>query len=215
MALSDSFLTKGREMGQRMGMSFTQFLFVSNHESGLNPAAHNPNGDASGLIQFMPRTLEGYGMSPEEMRSLSAEEQLPYIERFLSAYKNKRLDFMGRIHQALYVPASLDEGYGLDQVLTRRGGTKWGGSEASAYASNAKAFDPEGKGYITPRDLEAADLRAARNSSTLLPALARLKQLFPSDYKTPLKVWLASSAFGAAVAGGVYWFFLRKGARPR
>lgn len=60
-------------------------------ESGWNPAARNPDGDASGLIQFMPATLKILGFAPElsdgrakaaAMRQLGADEQLPWILKF-------------------------------------------------------------------------------------------------------------------------------------
>jgi hypothetical protein len=215
--LSDTFLTKGRAMGERLGLSFTQLLFVMNHESGLSPQAHNPNGDASGLLQWMPATLAAYGLTPEEMRGKTAEEQLPYVERYLAPYREKRLDFMGRIHQALFLPATLDEGYGRSQVLARQGGTKWGGREASYYKENARAFDSLNKGYITTGDLEDADMRAAKDparNSRLLSALARLRELFPGDYKMAAKVWILSALGGLGLAGGAWWYFFgRKGAR--
>jgi len=216
--LSDEFLTKGYEMSKRLGMPFVALLFVMNHESSLNPAAHNPAG-ANGLIQIMDFNLPkvGWNASPEEFRSLSAEDQLPYVERYLSWFKDKDLDTMGRIHQALFLPATLDDGSAPGLVLAAKDGTRWNGAEHSFYEGNKTAFDPQGKGYITVRDLEDADERAAKTrGATLQAALARLKEILPEALpvaKFALGAWFGITLLSAAGIGGYYLWKRRKGSK--
>lgn len=210
MPVSDEFLTKGRAMAQRLGLSFAQLLFVMNSESGLNPAALNPSGGASGLIQFMPMTLAAYGLTPEELRAMTREEQLPYVERFLRPYAGKKLSSVGRIHQALMAPASLDVATRPDDVIAARGGKRYGGQEAAVYAGNARAFDPKGLGVITARMMEDRDIAVAKTSPLLLSALARLKELHPEDFRNVALVVAAQVAAGTVLAGAAYWWFFRR-----
>lgn len=64
-------------------------LMVMQSEAGMQ---HNPphNGPARGLIQFEPSILAGLGWrgSPDEFAQMSAEDQLPWVERY---YEGKAL----------------------------------------------------------------------------------------------------------------------------
>jgi hypothetical protein len=51
-------------------------------ESGMNSAAVNPKGGATGLIQFIPSTAKLLGTTTEALRSMSAIRQLEYVEKF-------------------------------------------------------------------------------------------------------------------------------------
>jgi len=226
---SDAFLEKGSEMSKRLGIYWPHLLMVMNLESGISPAAHNPGG-ASGLIQFTNLAGVGWSGTSEAFRALSDVDQLPYVERFLSFYKKDKLDSVRRIHQALYVPATLPEGSDPDLVLTRADGTRWGGREAQYYADN-HSFDADNKGYITAGDLEKADIKAAAPASSgYQRAVKRLQELLPeyakdvanvlappgspartvATSKSPWKttVWWLLGA--TSVAGGAAWYLLRK-----
>ena len=66
----EAFLQKVRLICAKLGIEPDWLMFVMNSESGLNPAAYNPNGGASGLIQFMPDTAKGLGTTTEALRKL-------------------------------------------------------------------------------------------------------------------------------------------------
>lgn len=91
MAILDSqFWNKLTKISQSVGMSPNDLLAVMYYESGLNPAAHNKNGDASGLIQFMPETLKGMGYTDKSgngdhsnFRQLNALDQLDYVAQYV------------------------------------------------------------------------------------------------------------------------------------
>lgn len=83
---TDAFRVAFVDMCRRVGLNPDWLAAVVSFESGFNPAAENPRSHASGLIQFMPgergsATLLGY--TPEQIRSMSAEEQVPLIERYM------------------------------------------------------------------------------------------------------------------------------------
>jgi len=94
-------------------------------ESGWRPDALHPQTGASGLIQWMPRTAQIYGLSPEQIRAMSRGDQAPLIER----YTSKVAQHYGGIKRAgdLYVagayPVALT--YPTDKVIAEQGSAIW------------------------------------------------------------------------------------------
>jgi soluble lytic murein transglycosylase-like protein len=76
--LGPNFYSKFNAMCKRLSIDPAHLLNVMTLESGLNPAAHNKNGNAVGLIQFMPNTLKslGYHGTYEDFKKLQGEDQL-------------------------------------------------------------------------------------------------------------------------------------------
>ncbi len=83
--LEDDFYHKLLQVANNVGMRPEDILNVMAIESGINPGAHNKNGNASGLIQFMPKTLKnlGYKGTHSDFRQLSATDQLDYVEKLI------------------------------------------------------------------------------------------------------------------------------------
>ena len=83
--LGSNFYNKLIEISNRLSMKPDDILLVMTSESGLDPAAKNPSGEASGLIQFMPNTLKGMNFkgTPEDLRNMTGEQQLDLVERFI------------------------------------------------------------------------------------------------------------------------------------
>lgn len=150
--LSDAFFTKGQAMGERLGLDFADLLLVMAYESGISAAAENPSSGAVGLIQFMDLPGVGYSGTPEAFRGLTAEQQLPYVERYLAPYASQGLTSAPRIWQAVLGPATLSDPSGLVYSST---GTRFGGTEAADYAANSQ-LDATQKGSITVDDLAHA-----------------------------------------------------------
>lgn len=97
--LSPTFYQKLDQMTSSIGMNPEDLMAVMYYESaGLNPQAKNPGG-AVGLLQFMPKTLEGLGFrgDPDSFRKLSGETQLNYVERYI---KNQMHNIGGKFHSA-------------------------------------------------------------------------------------------------------------------
>lgn len=156
-------------------------LAVMMSESGINPAAHNPNGDASGLIQFMPDTLLrlGWHNGHQMFRTMSAEEQVPYVEAYYSPYPD--LDSPERFYLATFLPAllSLDGSHDpefplcgeRDALVGAYPGILWRadgkglGRDPYAWAHRAnRVFDRENKGYIILDDLRTSIMRACHGA---------------------------------------------------
>ena len=126
-------------------------------ESGMLARGHNPNGGASGLIQFMPATLRGLGwtLRPEAFRALTAEEQLCFVRAYYLPHRGK-LASVAALYVATFLPALLSHASDPAYVLVAKGGARgW------AYAQNA-GFDVDRDMTITVAELEQAVVRQCR-----------------------------------------------------
>jgi hypothetical protein len=119
-------------------------------ESDVRASAHKPNGHASGLIQFMPNILVGLGWSNghQAFCQLSAEVQLPFVEKYFSPHVGKGLSSGVRIYQATFLPGTFYLGSEPDTVICERGGL-----HSFAYEPN-KVFDNNNDGKITVGELQ-------------------------------------------------------------
>jgi hypothetical protein len=138
-------------------------------ESSVMPSAQNPRGKATGLIQFMPATLTGLGWTqgPDAFRSLTADDQLPFVERFYRPHIGQ-LTSPGRLYQATFLPATL---MGTDETSVIAAP---GGPNANAYRDNT-LLDTNRDGAITVSDLTAR-IDAVRQGPRWAALTARLAQ---------------------------------------
>lgn len=128
------------------------------HESGLNPAAYNANGGASGINQLMPDFLKssGWKLSPAEYRKLSAEDQLPYVENFLRPWAHLGLTSPGMVYALNYLPGRVAQrGTTPETVLTQRGDVDYHKlGKAFSYYDGNESLDFDKDGRITIGDLQ-------------------------------------------------------------
>jgi hypothetical protein len=80
--VSSAFLAGLVAMATRHGWDPNGIALVISEESRFNPAAKNPYGTASGLLQFIESTAQKLGTTTAQIRGMSAEEQLPLVERY-------------------------------------------------------------------------------------------------------------------------------------
>lgn len=181
--LTDAFFVGLRAVGASLGVEPLYLLQTMMAESGIRADAHNPHGDASGLIQFMPATLRGLGWTAGHaaFRQLSAEEQLPYVQRYYRPYAHYGLNSTARLRQATFLPATLSGGSDPDRVLAGRDGPY-----ASAYRANS-GLDRRQDGTIRVSDLTAAVERACAGPRWR-EARARLEQAGGGSVTPPLPV---------------------------
>jgi len=157
--LSDEFFRGVRDMSMRLGCLPLELLKVWFSESiGIFAGAKNPAG-AYGINQMIPSRIAqaGYRGKPDDYIKLSAEDQLPYVEKYYAQWRGK-LTSVGRLYQVNYVPGTIDTVTTPDGVLSGKDGPR-----KDAYDGNP-ALDPPHKGTITIADLEIA-ANAAVNSS--------------------------------------------------
>lgn len=142
--LDHKFFAKVTAISKDLKCDPNALLAVMNSECGLNAAARNPNGGATGLIQFMPSTAKALGTSTAALAKMSAYDQLDYVAKFFKM--NMKTFKMGNgpmsaadLYSLIFLPARANR-----DVLTSQG--------ENFYSANA-GLDMDGDGKITKADL--------------------------------------------------------------
>ena len=161
--LNESFSLKLNKISNDLSMNPRDLLLVMFLESGVNPAAVNPNGKATGLIQFMPSTLRDMGLSSNEIRNFgkkSAEDQLDYVKQYVQAHRGliggKPFTSATQYYIANYYPIALQRWHGsspiknANVVVTRKNAKD--PNERAAYSQNI-GLDSNKDGVITVSDI--------------------------------------------------------------
>jgi hypothetical protein len=158
--LTPTFTAKVTEVATRLNMNPQDLLRIISFETGgtFNPAERNRAGSgATGLIQFTRETAKALGTTTDALAKMSPEEQLDYVEKYLTPYKGK-LGNLKDAYLAVLKPAAL--GQGLDAPLFTRD------KDGLAYRQNA-GLDTSGKGQVTVGDALAAVMRTTTGGGTL------------------------------------------------
>lgn len=166
--IDDAFFPMLRLVAMALQAKALDIMSVMYSESGCKATAWNDNPkslpptqrwNASGLIQFMPATLMGLGWHAGHaaFRTLSATQQLPWVERYYRPYRGF-LDSVGGLYVATFLPALIKHSGDPNFVLTAKAGAlPW------AYAPNA-VFDTNHDLRITVSELEQAVARNCRGA---------------------------------------------------
>ena len=90
-------------------------------ESGCMASSENASSSATGLIGFMGSNnyygiRKYYGYTRYQFRDLPMAQQMIYVGKYLSAYKGK-LNSVGNVYQAVFLPASLNYAKTPDAVV--------------------------------------------------------------------------------------------------
>lgn len=150
--LDDAFFTRLREVAREVGAEPLDMLSVMMSESGVSASATNPNGHATGLIQFMPATLAAlrYNGTWQDFRHLTATQQLEWVERYYKPWTAKAGGWsVASLYQATFLPATLGNSDPGHVIAARQGTFGW------AYDANA-VFDANKDGAIQVSELTAA-----------------------------------------------------------
>ena len=85
------FVNKVKDISAKLGIDPNWLMAIMYWESArtFSPSIQNPSAGATGLIQFMPSTARGLGTSTNELKQMSAVEQLDWVYKYYSSYKNK------------------------------------------------------------------------------------------------------------------------------
>lgn len=153
--LPDAFFCRLVAVCDEVKCAPCDLLAVMMNESAIRPDAHNPNGDASGLIQFMPFILRnlGYLNGDAAFRKLTAVEQLPFVARYLRPYRSKLVNATA-VYLAVFLPALIGHAAEPDYALVvKNSRLGW------AYAPNI-GFDRNRDGEIRVDEVTYALTRA-------------------------------------------------------
>lgn len=188
------------DMCARNGWNSDPIVALISLESGFKPAARNPLGTATGLIQWTNATARSYyGMTSEQIGKLTAAEQVPLIEQFFLRARipagapaiQFALSLVGR---PINTPPS--------QSLFRSGEVEY---------EHNKALDRDNDGHITARELGErvdAKIRALSGRPRILVPTER-----PAAQARDGKPgWMIPAALGAVVVAFA-WMRGRSGNR--
>jgi hypothetical protein len=115
--VSPEFREKVRGISGRLGCSPDDLMSCIAWESGRTFSASERNlagSGAVGLIQFMPSTATTLGTSVVALTSMSAVQQLDWVEKYFQPYKG-RLATLADLYMAILWPAGI--GKPMEYVL--------------------------------------------------------------------------------------------------
>jgi len=100
------FINKVNTICAKLKIQADWLMVVMYAESRLKPDAYNPNGGATGLIQFMPRTALGLGTNTTSLRKMSNVEQLDWVYKYFAPYSG-RIKNVHDLYLVTFFPAAL------------------------------------------------------------------------------------------------------------
>lgn len=190
-------------MAKRLGLAADPIAAVMALESGFDAQIVNPDGGATGLIQFMPATARRLGTTTEALRAMNATAQLRYVEQFFRSVPALRPGSRaGDYYMATFMPAFIN--------LPDAAPVAFKGDRI--YTSNA-GLDGNKDGVLTVGDvrskLENELARAAR-----LPPLV-VDENTPSDANTAVAGDDLSGLVVAGLGWLAWWWWKHKGKRAK
>ena len=161
--VSTEFKHKIVEVAARLKLNVNFLMAAMAFESGETFSASVKNAAGSGavgLIQFMPSTAKLLGTTIDALASMTAVEQLKYVEKYFEPYTG-RLQTVEDLYMAILWPAAI--GKAEDYVLFDKVRTP------KAYAQN-KGLDHNKDGKVTKQEATSA-VRAKLNRGMSEPYL--------------------------------------------
>ncbi len=139
-----SFIDELKKVTTVLGFPYEWLLAMMNSESGINHKAYNPQGGATGLIQFMPDTAKWLGTTTTALMNMSAIQQLVYVQKYFEG-----LGLVGKIKspQDLYVATFYP--YALSQPDSYIIGSEVSPARVLLIAQVNKIFDINNNNAIT------------------------------------------------------------------
>lgn len=104
-----NFNKKLENIASDLGVQSSDIITIMKMESGLDPQAVNPYTRATGLIQFMPKTAARLGTSVEDLRQMSAVEQLDYVYKYFKLAGVKPGMGIGDLYMSVFMPAHVNK----------------------------------------------------------------------------------------------------------
>lgn len=101
-----AFIDKLNSVADKLDINPNWLLGVMWKESKLDPSALNKQSGAVGLIQFIPSTAAGLGVSVVELRLMDSVRQLEYVEKYYQPYRSKLKSYPD-MYLAIFMPIGL------------------------------------------------------------------------------------------------------------
>jgi hypothetical protein len=106
---SQAFRDKVVRIAQDFGTDPNFLMAIMSFESSLNPQAVNQYTNATGLIQFMPKTAQNLGTTTDALYRMTGEQQLDYVWKYFAPYRG-RLRTLEDAYMAVLYPTAIGKG---------------------------------------------------------------------------------------------------------
>jgi len=97
-----------------------ELLRIIDGESNFDPAAKNPETNASGLFQFIPKVAAELGFTPEEIRDMPPSSQLLLYKKYLKKWK-----YDGSYSLGLLQAAPAKRNAPANAIIYKKGSDAW------------------------------------------------------------------------------------------
>jgi hypothetical protein len=89
--VSAAFKAKVVQISSDLGCDPSHLMSAMAFETGesFSPSVRNKTSNATGLIQFMPKTAKSLGTTIDELAAMTAVDQLDFVKKHLKPFKNK------------------------------------------------------------------------------------------------------------------------------
>lgn len=104
--VSKDFISKVKEVSNRLSINPNWLMQVMKSESGLSPSRQNPIGGATGLIQFMPSTAANLGTTTWQLKQMTGVQQLEYVYKYFKPFKGKIRSYYD-LYLVTFFPAAI------------------------------------------------------------------------------------------------------------
>ena len=142
-----AFVQKVARIATLLGIEPNWLMAVMFFESGLNEKAMNASTNATGLIQFMPKTAIGLKTSVNALYSMNNINQLDFVYAYYKP-KSGKLKSLVDLYLCTFFPLAI--GQPDTYVLKSKD------ISAGSIAKVNKIFDPNGDKQVTVGEIKAA-----------------------------------------------------------
>lgn len=149
------FNKKLDKIAKELGVSRDDLIAIFKQESGMDHTAVNRMSGATGLIQFMPATAQSLGTTTDELKKMTAVQQLDYVYMYFKKVGVKPGMKLGDLYMAVFMPKYV--GADDNTVLGQSGAS---GFTGKVYDQN-KGLDRNRDGVITVADVKKSVERFA------------------------------------------------------
>ncbi|EPL7712216.1 hypothetical protein [Klebsiella variicola] len=106
--VSKEFKLKVIEVCERLEINQDYLMSCMAFETGetFSPSVRNPNGSATGLIQFMSNTARSLGTTTNELADMTSVEQMDYVEKYFKPYAGK-IKTIEDVYMVIFCPRAV------------------------------------------------------------------------------------------------------------
>lgn len=152
-----TYLRELSRCARRIGVPAYWLDAVIYSESRRNPQAVNKDSDAVGLIQFMPFTLAGLGLTRNQVMTATVAQHFEYVARYFEAqYKafgivpRRDLTDPAKLYNVVFYPKAVKDG-----LFLRRGSPAYDLNSGLDHNGDGAITDGDMRVHITPKLKEA------------------------------------------------------------